>query len=189
MSEDIDVNKIRNQDTHPFYNQEPGEVIVPGSPMARERAKFEQFPTAYSQQPGRPYTYRPFPKMLYKAERRGGQLVCMEPAPQRAEFRDDKSYQMAEEDSRRFTEKCQRVVSEEEYSRAMEEGWRESPGEAVKEASRREDRFGLDVAHGNFDDRNLSERAKAEKSAAEAEAGEPLAEKPRSGVRKSKRVA
>jgi hypothetical protein len=43
-----------------------GVVISPETNEAKERAKWEMFPSVYSPNPGRPYVYRPFPKMLYK---------------------------------------------------------------------------------------------------------------------------
>lgn len=170
-----------NQETDRRYNVEPGIAVIPGSNLQKEMAKFEQFHSKWTDGsgPGNPYRYRPFPKMLFRAERRGGPIECMAPPPDRYEYRDDRAFQHAEEAARRFTEKCQRIVKDErEYTRAMEEGWRESPQEAIAFCNERENAISREVAHRNYDDRNLSEQAKAEITAAELEAGEPLPEIP-----------
>jgi hypothetical protein len=164
-SEKIDAPNVGNQEKDRRYNMEPGLIEVPGTPYAMEMAKFNK-----------PYQYRPFPKMVYRAERRNGKIACMESTPDRYDFRDDRTYMLAEESARVFTERCQLVVNDErEYARAMESGYRESPQEAIQHCHDREDAFSKEVAHRNYDDRNLSEKAKAEIAEAEAQAGEPLA--------------
>lgn len=152
----------------PRFNMEPALIEVPGTPYAREMAKFE-----------RPYRYQPYPRMLYKAERRDGQIMCGAPEPKPWEFQAERAYLSAVESARRFTETCQAVVnSDSERSRFMEMGWRESPEEAIAFVDSREKAESQEIAHRNYDDRNLSENAKAEISAAESEAGVPLAEIP-----------
>lgn len=180
MSEEkIDAPNVLNQERDRRYNMEPSLLEVPGTPYAMEMAKFE-----------RPYQFRPYPKMLYKAERRGGKIMCMESAPDRYSFSDDRAFILAEESARVFTDKCQTVVyNETEHSQHMEMGWRESAAEAVAFINAKEDEHSLQVAHRNHDDRNLSEKAKAEIARAEAEAGEPLAEIERTPGRKSRKVA
>ena len=178
---------VVNQDTDPRYNTEGGLAVIPGSPSQRELAKWEQFPGdkwAFGN-PGNPYRYRPFPKMVYRAERRDGAIKCMESAPDRLEFRGDaagdRSFSLAEEAARRFTERCQLIVKDEaEYQRAMENGYRETPQEAIAFLNAREDARSQEMAHRNWDDRNMSEKARAEIAAAELAAGEPLPEIPES---------
>lgn len=67
-----------NIETHPDYNREPGVLIVPGSNFVKEVSKFEQFHTRYTagtNGPGNPYVYRPFPKMVYRAQRWNGTMA------------------------------------------------------------------------------------------------------------------
>jgi hypothetical protein len=164
--------KPRNQETDNRYNREPGIEINQGSNYALEMQKHEQFPSKYGQNPGNPYRYRPYPKMLYRAENYKGKLVCMAAQPDPGEFSNPGEFQRAEESARRFTEKCQTVVNDErEYQRAMESGWRESPDEAVAFLSKRERDVSTATAERNYDDRNMSEPAKREIEAAVQAAG------------------
>ena len=194
MSDDRDDDfapRVRNQDNDPRYNREGGIVMTPGSAHQQEMAKFEQFP--HSQwafgSPGNPYRYRPFPKMVYHAERFNGKVACQVPVPERYEFKEDRAYFLAVEQARRFNEKNQRIVNDEtEYARAMEAGWRESPQEAEEFAHKRDRDESQHIAHLNYEDRGLSESAKAEKRAAEIEAGRPLAEVPTASKRRERRA-
>lgn len=170
MSDDnVDVHENvseRTQATDPRFNMEPALVEVPGTPYAREMAKFE-----------RPYRYQPFPRMLYKAERFKGTIMCGAPEPMPWEFQTERAYLSALEEARRYTEKCQTIVgNESERTRHMDMGWRESPAEAVAFVDAREKAESKEIAHRNWDDRNLSENAKAEAAAQEAAAGVPLPE-------------
>lgn len=176
-----EIPHVVNQETDPRYNTEPGLAVVPGSNLQKEMARFEQFHSKWTTAagPGNPYTYRRFPAMLFRAEYRDGKPQCMAPQPDRYDFRDDRQFQHAEEAARRFTDRCQRIVKDEsEQQRAMEDGWRTSPEDAIAYLKAREDGVSREIAHRNYDDRNLSEQAKAEITAAELEAGEPLPEIP-----------
>jgi hypothetical protein len=179
-----------NQEQDPRYNTEPGLAIIPGSSYQKEMAKWEQFPDSKWAlgQPGNAYVYRPFPKMLYKAERRNGKIACMEAAPDRYEYKDDRAFQFAEEAARRFTDKCQLTVHNDvEMSRAMEIGYRESPKEAEEFIAAKERGESKEIAHRNYDDRNMSENAKAEIAKAQDAVGEPLAEIPEARRVRTKR--
>lgn len=163
-----------SQETHPEYNQEPGLVLIPGSFTVREHSKWEQFPSKYTvgTSPGNPYTYRPFPKMLYRADRYNGQIVCMGAPPDPSEFKDPREAERAEEHARRFTEKCQLIVRDEaELSRAMESGWRETPQEAVEHVLARDRVVAQETAERQYQDRNMSERARREADLVVAESG------------------
>lgn len=183
MSDDLNY-RPRNQESDSLYNREPGIVIVPGSNAAKEYAKFEQFHSVYTAgtQPGNPYTYRPYPKMMYRAEHYKGAARCMATPPDPMEFRDEREYERAKEAADKFTAKCQIVVnSESERSHAMENGWREHPDEAVSYLLGRDSAKSESAARLNHEDRNLSGRALEERKAAERTAhasGEHLAEVP-----------
>lgn len=185
MSNEIGPNEFNvNQHTDPNWNREPGIVIVPGSNYANEVAKFEQFHSQYTAgtQPGRPYTYRPFPKMVYRAERYNGAPACMAAAPDPLAFRDPREFDRAEAMAAKFNENCQRIVKDDrEYQKAMEEGYRESLAEAIERLVAKDANTSLDTAHRNYEDRNMSEMAKREIAAIEAESGgDPVPEIPES---------
>lgn len=161
MAERID------QETRTDWNREPGIIVVPGSNYANEMQKFEQFPSKYGPNPGNPYHYRPFPKMVYRAEEWRGQIRCMAAEPDPNEFTNPNEYNRAFEAARRFTERCQLVVRDErEYQRAAENGYRESPQEAVEYLQNRVAEQSRAAAERNYADRNMSEPAKAEAKAA-----------------------
>ena len=169
-----------NQERDPRYNMEPGIAIVQGSAYAKEMEKFEQFPSKYGSNPGRPYVYRPFPKMLYRAQMYNGAMTCMAAPPNPLEFNDPREYERKEELARRFNESCTRIVhSEAEMSRAFEDNWREGPAEAVACLQKREQSRADAAAHRNYEDRNMSDTAKAEvKAEIEARGGEHVPEMP-----------
>lgn len=163
-----------NQETNPAYNVEPGIARVPGSNYIKEVAKFEQFPCSNTvgASPGNVYKYRPFPRMLYRAEHWNGKAACMAAPPDSMDFRDAREYERAEEGAKRFTERCQRVVNDEsEQGRAMEDGWREGPAEAVEHLLNRDAERSTATAVRNFEDRNMGEPAKREIAQVMAKAG------------------
>lgn len=172
MSDNVDVNEVvsdKKQATDPRFNMAPAIVEVPGTPYDLEMRKWNK-----------PYRYQPFPKMVYKADRFQGTLMCGNPDPKPYEYQDERSYKLGLEAARAFTDRCQFTVNNEyELNRALEQGWREHPSEALAFANERENKFSTSVAHRLYEDRNMGEKAKAESAAAEAAVGEPLAEIPR----------
>lgn len=173
-----------NPDSHPDYNREPGIVIIPGSNYANEMQKFEQFPSKYGNNPGNPYRYKPFPKMLYRAQLWQGVAKCMAPPPDPLLFTDPREYERTQELARKFTDECQLVVKDDvEYQRARENGWCEDPVAAVEYLKGRQREVSNATAERNYADRNMSEKAKAEAAQAVAEAGgehlPEIAEKPK----------
>lgn len=183
----VDFEEYRkNPETHPDFNRQPGVVIVPGSPYANELAKWEQFPSKYTEgvSPGNPYRYKPYPKMLYRAERVNGSPVCMAAEPDPIDFRDPRELDRAQAAAMRFTQKCQLIVNDErEHQKAMEGGWRETPDDAVAFLIERDQKFSKEDAHRAWDDRHMSDAAKREiREAKDAVGGDPtpeIPEKPR----------
>jgi len=174
MSEEIEFKPV-NQEKDSRFNAEPGIVVIPGSNYANEMQKFEQFPSKYGGSPGNPYRYKPFPKMLYRAENYKGKACCMAAPPDPHDFADPREYERADEGARRYSEKCQKIVgNEQEMSRAMEDGWRESPDAAVTYLLGKDKAKSTDTAHRNYEDRGMSDAAKAEAKRATEEAGEHL---------------
>ncbi len=181
MSEvDEALYKPKNQEADIIYNREPGIAIIPGSNYAREMMKYEQFPSAYGPNPGNPYTYRPYPKMVYKAEHYKGKVCCMAAPPDPHDFADPREYERADEGARRFTEKCQKIVGNEvERSQAFEQGYREHPDDAVAYLLGRDKSKSTAAAHRAYEDRGMSEPAKREIAAAQDAAdGQHVAEVP-----------
>jgi hypothetical protein len=179
-----------NAETDLSYNREPGIVVVPGSNYAKEMAKWEQFPSKYGDSPGNPYAYRPFPKMVYKADLYQGKVVCLAPPPNPAEFSNPSDCQRAEEHALRFTQKCQLIVRDErELQVAFESGYRESPAEAVECLQGRVRREADAAAERNWQDRNMGEKAKEEAKAEVARAfteeGRHAAEVPEKPIKRS----
>lgn len=172
-----------NPEKHPEFNREPGVVVVPGSNFAKYMESFEQFPSKYGSNPGNPYNYRDFPKMLYRAEEVNGKAVCMSAAPNPLEFKDQQEFHRAEEMARKFTERCQlKVNSREEQQKAMENGWREDPTEAVEYLRGRQKDVSTAAAERLHAEQRMSAKAKAESKAAMDEAGVHLGEIPETPI-------
>src|SRR5512136_2551065 len=151
------------QETAPEWNRQPGLVVVPGSAYAREMEKHEQFPSKYGQNPGNPYQYRPFPKMVYRAQKFQGQIRCMAAPPNAIEFPQVQDFMRSEQAADAFTKACQLTVQNEaELQRAFENGYRESPHEAVEYLEARESARSNAAAERHYQDRSLSDAAKAE---------------------------
>lgn len=172
---EAEIPNPKNQETDPRYNVEPGIARTPGSPFLQEMSKFEQFHsswTAGTPGPGNPYRYRPFPKMLYRAKHYNGKALCMAAPPDTYAFTDPRDYERALIAAEKFTNDCQCIVqNEEEYQRAMENNWRESPQEAVELLLAKDRAVGDATATRLWEDRNMSPQAQAEAEAAVAEAG------------------
>jgi hypothetical protein len=160
-----------NVETAEQDNREPGILIVQGSNYAKEMAKFEQFPSKYGETPGNPYQYRPFPKMVYKADLWQGKALCLAAAPDPSSFPNPNDFHRVEEQARRFNEKCQRTVMDEsELQKALEMGYRESPADAVSWLEAKREGESRGAAERAYADRNMSEPAKAEAKAAAVKA-------------------
>ena len=175
-----DEYKPLNQETDPNYNVKPGIIKTPGSKLALEMEKFEQFPSAWGTNPGNPYRYREFPKMVFKAQKINGKPFVMMPDPQRFDYRSRDEFKAAHEQKQRFDSECQRIVKDErEHSRALEDGWRDSPDDAIAFVNDRDDQISRATAEREYADRNVSEAAAAEiKAAKDAVGNEHLPEIP-----------
>ena len=121
-----------------------GVVISPSSELGKELRKWEQHPTRLALEddgaggermnPGNPYQYRPYPRMLYKAiTKPNGKVVCCEPPPSEFEFQTMDEYERALRQHDAITRSCQRIVgSESEERQAKNDGWRMSPPDALE---------------------------------------------------------
>lgn len=175
-----------NQDTDPAYNQKGGVVVVQGSALAKEMERFEQFPSKWGSNPGNPYTYRPFPKMMYRADKINGKPFVQMPEPQNFEFATRDQYKAAMARKEDFDRRCQRIVNDEtEMSRAYEDGWRDSPDAAIQHVLGVDEKVSRATAERKYSDQYLSEKARAEAKAAEEAVGnEHLPEIPEQPIRR-----
>jgi hypothetical protein len=159
-------------------------VAQPETAAGRELAKFEQHRTKYTSDdvpPGNPYQYRQFPQMLYKAnyhpiEKR---MVCMADPPQLIAFATQAEFQRAENYVEQFNRSCYRIVKSEDEERiAKNDGWRNSPKEALDECERSRRAVADIAANRHYSDQTMSESARAEAASADASTDDHLADIP-----------
>lgn len=174
----------------PRYNAQEAKLL----------AKFEQFPSEITvlarMAPGNPHHLlqgKRFPRMLYKAQQsqaHGGKWATGAEIPRRAPGENEQDWNRRVDEAQRFAESCQRVVADEvEYSRAHEEGWRDSAQEAMAFHEARASAVSQETAERNYRDKNMSEKAQAEAAAAEAEHFGHLPEIPEQPRRRKGRAA
>lgn len=149
-----------------------GVIISPVSDHGKELQKWEQFPSHWNGEvipAGNPYVKRDFPKMLYKAFKKGnGKVVCMEPPPNPHEFLTAPEFDRAAALSEAFNKSCQKIVaSESEMRVAMGQGWAESPNAALERFEAQESDIARAAAEANFTVQRMTEQAKAEHKAAD----------------------
>ena len=164
---------------------------------ARLLAKFEQFPSDITvlarQAPGNPHHLlvgKRFPRMLYKAQRspKTGKFYTGADMPRRDPGEPENEWQARCQETERFAASCQLIVQDEvEYSRAHEQGWRDSAQEAMEFVVSRQHDAGQEAAERNFRDRNMSEKALAESEKAEKEHFGHLPEIPEQPIPRTKR--
>lgn len=135
-----------------------GVVLNPDSELAIEQAKWNK-----------PYRYEPFPRMLYLAhEHANGKVQCGDPR-----------VAMGDQEAEAFTRRCQRIVrSEQEMGLAIENGWRESPDDAIAlvEGAKRD--VSTAAAERHFADQRLSPKARAEAAEVDAATDAHVADVP-----------
>lgn len=122
--------------------------------------------------PGKPYVFKQFPMMLYKAKRRdnGKWAVVGEPKPDTLGFRTDNDWARYNAAEERFSQECQTIVeTPEQLGEMKNRGWRETPKEALEYAKASEDADGIEAALRNARDKNMSPAALAESARAEEE--------------------
>lgn len=145
--------------------------ISPESELGKEMAKWEK-----------PYRYEPFPKMLYRANRRPDGKPSVNES-------DDRLFGNQPGAAELFSNTCQMTVySESELTKYLEMGWRDHPKTAMEFFEEKEKAVGNAAAHRAFEDRKLSEKAQAEIKAAEDATAEHVPEIPRQPVRRAAKV-
>lgn len=143
----------------------------------KEVAAWEMFDTRLTDRsrgipPGRPFKGLPFPAMMFRAQRipGNGKWAVSMSAPSFFGFKDENEHNRAIEAAQAFTKSCQMIVSDEhERAKALEQGYRDEPQQAVDFMLSRERAEGNETAERNYRDRNMSAAAKAEVAKVEAE--------------------
>lgn len=149
-----------------------GVVINPESELGKELQRWEQFPVRLpdgSTAPaGNPYVYRPYPKMLYKAQIfRGGKASCFAPAVSPFGWTDPNQYQQALLEADAFNAACQKTVPDAgAHGIAKGQGWCESPEEAMAHYTAEQDALGRAAAEAAYSAQRMGEKARAEFEAA-----------------------
>jgi hypothetical protein len=153
-----------------------GIVHNPATELAKELRKWEQHHTQYAvtedgtSAPGNPYTYRAYPKMLYKAQVWGdsGKALVSAPALPAYGWRDQNELSQAELKARAFTTSCRFTVqSEDEHTRARDNGWRDSPQEALEFYDSLQKQIADAAAEANFAASRMSEKAQRDRKGRE----------------------
>jgi hypothetical protein len=158
---------------HPLDDDAPGGLVInPHSALGKELRKWEQFRTELvprGTNPGNPYVYRPYPKMLYLAQIDPTtlQAACLLPLPEPYAFATADEYQRACLRVDSFNRSCTRVVGDESEERiAGGQGCAETPADALALYERKQQAIGNAAAEAAYAARGMSARAQAELQAA-----------------------
>jgi len=136
-------------------------IVTPESALGQELAKWNK-----------PYVFQPYPKMLYRAERRPDGVVSVVE-------HNDSLFGGNPGAAEQFSKRCQFIVkNEREEAEYLERGWRSTQAEALALFEAREMSRARSAAHRAYEDRNLSEAARAEMKEAEDATPEHVAEVP-----------
>lgn len=141
-------------------------ALVVGHEKQKELSKWDQ-----------PYRFRKFPQMVYRAQynpvtKRHEVLVQRDP--------------LAKDDAilEQFNNSCQLIVEgEEQLRKALDDGWRETPKEAMALHEGLQQDIARAAAERAHSDRNMSEKARSEAAAADAATEEQVPEVPEAGRR------
>lgn len=149
-----------------------GVVISPDSELGRELCKWEQHRTKYvgdEQEPGNPYVFRPYPRMIYKAVKKPqGQVGCIDVPPNASHFDNIAHYERACLEVEGFNRQCSKIVqSESEYLIAKGQGWSDDPKAALELYEHEEQAVAQAAAEAAFNARRMSDKAQREFDAAQ----------------------
>lgn len=176
---------------HPLDDEAPGGVVInPHTALGKELRKWEQHRTELvprGTNPGNPYVFRPYPKMLYKAQRMpNGQFTCLSQAPDPYAYERMDQYQQAVLQVDSFNRSCTRTVaSDSEESIAAGQGWAVGPIEAMAQHEKTQQAIGNAAAEAEFYAKRMTANAQAELNAAHATSHQHVTDI--AGVAKSKR--
>jgi hypothetical protein len=145
-----------------------GVIINPESELGKELQKWEQFDRhgmdGTVHKAGNPYTYRPYPKMLYKAHPfRTGKTLTSAPPVSPFGHSDPNMYNQALLEADAFNRSCQRIVADEsQHAIAKGQGWCESQAEAMEQHERTQNAIAKEAAEAAFQAQKMSDSARAE---------------------------
>ena len=156
-----------------------GRIITPDSEEGKELLKWQMFPSNWNGEhipAGRPYVFRPYPRMLYKAvTKANGQVICLEPAPNPALYPTQADYERAVWLNDQLNKSCTRIVeSEREHDAARSDGWRDSATDALAAHEALQQEIAQAAAETNFAVQRMSPKAQAEHRAAVEETDEQV---------------
>jgi hypothetical protein len=122
-------------------------IISPESELGIELSKWEV-----------PYRFQRYPAMLYKAfPRENGKVMCGDPG-----------VAVGDAVAEAFTRRCQLTVgNESEQARAIADGWRKSPDDALAYYEGLQRDIATAAAEANFHATSMTPKAQAERSARE----------------------
>lgn len=159
---------------HPLDEEAPGGMVInPHSALGKELRKWEQHRTELvprGTNPGNPYTYREYPKMLYKAQRLpNNQFACMVQAPHPYNFEKPEQFNQAVLMVESFNRTCYRTVRDESEERvAFGQGWRFTAADALAQHEAEEQAIGNAAAEAAHAAQRMTEKAREELKAADA---------------------
>lgn len=120
--------------------------------LSNHEKEVQKWNTVKSKGGMRPDTFCEFPRMMYKARKKNGPPLVIDPY--------DEPWSMGN---------CQIVKDETERNRLWRQGWRDNPAEAIAQFLEDERNVADEAAHRHYLDRNMSEKAKAEAAAVDSE--------------------
>lgn len=155
----------------------PSIIINPHSEMGKELRKWEQHRTDLvprGTNPGNPYVYRPYPKMLYRAQKNHmGKVLCMDAAPHPYAFERPEQFERAMLAFEAFNKSCQKIVDDESQELlAKGQGWAESPQAALEAFETQEQAVGNAAAEVLAAARGMSANARGELATVERQTHE-----------------
>ena len=159
---------------HPLDEEAPGGLVInPHSALGKELRKWEQHRTELvprGTNPGNPYVYREYPKMLYRAQRLpNGQSGCLAQHPNPYTFERADQFERAVLMVESFNRSCTRVVSDESQERiAIGQGWALDPKAAMAVYEQEQQAIGNAAAEAAYAAQGMTSKARAELTAADA---------------------
>lgn len=150
-----------------------GMVINPHSALGKELRKWEQHRSELvprGTNPGNPYVFREYPKMLYRAQQApNGQYACILPMPHPYAFEKPDLYQQAILMVDSFNRGCTRIVGNESEERvARGQGWSLDTKGAMEQREAEQQAIGNAAAEAAYAAQRMTERAREEMKAADA---------------------
>ena len=159
---------------HPLDEEAPGGLVInPHSALGKELRKWEQHRTELvprGTNPGNPYVYRPYPKMLYRAQPLpNGQTACLAQAPNPYTFERPEAFERAVLMVESFNRSCTRIVSDEGQERiAIGQGWALDPKAAMAVYEQEQQAIGNAAAEAAYAAQGMTSKAREELKAADA---------------------